>query len=234
MTKIHFCRTIHSIQNVQRNNNNIIFTQTHTMKKTNTTSDKKHASRFGLYIIYSHHTCQVNRLNSVNTSLHWFVWLGNIIVIGRVYSMCGGADETRLTFVELISCFQWRSRIAGFCSSPTARRDVTMFFTVASRHVYASHDLISLSSATGTHTKTWKVYLQCSTTGKNDGKREKNQVDRTITLIVDEFIIIIIIRHAKPLISFANFLHSMSMFSTSTLRHGVVFQSLMHEWTRWT
>ena len=52
-----------------------------------------------------------------------------------------------LTCVACISCSQCRSRMAGFCSSPTALSEVTMFFTVESSPVKASHARISLSSS---------------------------------------------------------------------------------------
>ena len=51
-----------------------------------------------------------------------------------------------LTLVACMSCCQWRSRIAGFCNSPTALNDVTMFLTVESSPENASQARISLSS----------------------------------------------------------------------------------------
>ena len=85
------------------------------------------------------------------------------------------------TLVAWTSCSQCLSLIAGFCSSPTALRDVSIFFTVSSSPVNAFHCLISLS---------------------------------------------------KPLISLANFLHSMSIFSTSMFIHRVVFHSSILVLTR--
>ena len=55
------------------------------------------------------------------------------------------SDMRNLTLVACMSCCQWRSRMAGFWSSPTACRDVTMFFTMESRPVKASQALVSLS-----------------------------------------------------------------------------------------
>ena len=56
-----------------------------------------------------------------------------------------GAARAGGTWVACISCCQWRSRMAGFCSSLTARRDVIMFFTVLSSPTKASQVRISLS-----------------------------------------------------------------------------------------
>lgn len=46
-----------------------------------------------------------------------------------------------------MSCVQCLSRMAGFCSSATARNDVNMFLTTPSTPVYVSHARISLSRA---------------------------------------------------------------------------------------
>ena len=80
-----------------------------------------------------------------------------------------------ITCVACMSCSQCLSLMAWFCSSPTARRDVTMFLTLDSSPLKASHALISLSN---------------------------------------------------PRISFTNFLHSSSIFSTLISDHRVVFQSV--------
>ncbi len=48
-----------------------------------------------------------------------------------------------LTPVACMSCAQWRSLMAGFWSSPTARSEVNMFLTVPSTPVYVSQALIS-------------------------------------------------------------------------------------------
>ena len=54
-------------------------------------------------------------------------------------------DQTRsFTLVAFISSSQCRSRIAGFCKSLTALKDVSMFFTVRSSAAYASQERISL------------------------------------------------------------------------------------------
>ncbi len=50
-----------------------------------------------------------------------------------------------VTCVACMSCSQCLSLMAGFCSSPPALSEVTMFFTSESRPVKASHALISLS-----------------------------------------------------------------------------------------
>jgi hypothetical protein len=41
-------------------------------------------------------------------------------------------NKRYLTLVAAMSCCQWRSRMAGFCSSVTARREVRRFFIIAS------------------------------------------------------------------------------------------------------
>lgn len=51
------------------------------------------------------------------------------------------------TLVLFINCLQCLSLMAGFCSSATALKDVSIFFTVASNETKVSHDLISLSRA---------------------------------------------------------------------------------------
>ena len=51
-----------------------------------------------------------------------------------------------ITCVACMSCSQCLSLMAWFCSSPTALREVTMFFTVESSPVNASQARISLSS----------------------------------------------------------------------------------------
>ena len=88
---------------------------------------------------------------------------------------------TNLTLVAETKCCQCRSRIAGFCNSPTALKDVNMFFTVTSKPRKASQLLMSLS---------------------------------------------------RPRMSLENFLHSISMFSTSMFFHCVVFHSSMEVLTK--
>lgn len=57
----------------------------------------------------------------------------------------GEKKKLALTFVASISSFQCLSLMAGFWSSPTALREVIMFFSSLSSPRYTSHDLISLS-----------------------------------------------------------------------------------------
>lgn len=66
----------------------------------------------------------------------WFPW--------RSYAITE-SEIILLTCVACMSCSQCRSLMAGFCSSPTALSEVTMFLTRESSPVKASHARTSLS-----------------------------------------------------------------------------------------
>ena len=70
------------------------------------------------------------------------------LINGSIHSLTGRVTYIAiilLTCVACMSCSQCLSLMAGFCSSPTALSEVTMFLTRESSPVNASHARISLS-----------------------------------------------------------------------------------------